>query len=233
MPFPSPSSVAAHYDGIAPHYDETIPPHVAGHYRAKRVRFVRSLTPAGALLDVGCGTGALAAALVEAGYEVTGLDASTGMLARLLERCRARAVAGYSDGLPFRDSAFDGAITVATLHHIAAPARVAATIAEMVRVVRPGGVVVLWDHNPENPYWPILMRRVPQDTGEERLVPLREITDALGRAGITQVRTYRLGLVPDFVPPVLLPAAQRLESLVERTPGIRRWAAHNVVVGVK
>ena len=36
---------------------------------------------------------------------------------------------------------------------------------------RPGGRVLVWDHNPRNPYWGRLMARVPQDTGEERLIP--------------------------------------------------------------
>ena len=60
----------------------------------------------------------------------------------------------------------------------------AATVREMGRVVKRGGFVVLWDHNPANPYWPILMKRVPQDSGDERLVPLAELLDDIRAAGL-------------------------------------------------
>jgi hypothetical protein len=53
----------------------------------------------------------------------------------------------------------------------------------MGRVVRPAGYVLIWDHNPLNPYWPILMKRVPQDHGDERLVSVWELLDASGRPG--------------------------------------------------
>ena len=61
---------------------------------------------------------------------------------------------GFGERLPFRDGAFDLAITVATLHHITDPGRIAETIAEMCRVTRAGGHVVVWDHNPTTPTGP-------------------------------------------------------------------------------
>ena len=45
------------------------------------------------------------------------------------------------------------------LHHLETPERVATTVREMGRVVKHSGFIVLWDHNPANPYWPILMKR--------------------------------------------------------------------------
>ncbi len=221
---------AEHYNTIAAEYDGTLPEPAVSHYLRKRVDFVRRLIPAGRVLDVGCGTGRLGRALAEAGYEVWGADLSVGMLRRFVERRAGRAVVADATNLPWFDAAFDLTVCVALLHHIAEAGRVAAAIREMVRVTRPGGWVVIWDHNPNNPYWPILMRRIPQDTGAERLVPLREIVAVLRRCPVTEVRAYRLGFVPDFVPARLLPLAARVEALLERTPGIRRFAAHNVVV---
>ena len=222
------------YDGIAPHYDSTIPRHVADHYLAKRVALVRSLAPVGArVLDVGCGTGTLAAALREAGFAVYGLDASVGMLAQLGGQGRGVPAAGFGERLPFMTGAFDVAITVATLHHITDPQRIAETLAEMCRVVHAGGSVVVWDHNPKNPYWPVLMKRIPQDTGDERLVPQEEIVGDLAAAGVNDVTAHRSGLVPDFTPPALLPLVQLIEAVVERAPGLNLFCAHNVVVGRK
>lgn len=234
------------YDGIAPHYDGSIPAHVALHYRHKRVRLVRQLTASGAsVLDVGCGTGTLARAIRDAGYDVYGVDASTGMLAQLLTGQTATPaggdargpvvdgplpVAGFCERLPFGTDAFDLSITVATLHHVSDPGRIAQVIAEMCRVTRAGGYVVIWDHNPKNPYWPLLMKRVPQDTGEERLVPQEEIVDDLRAAGVHDVSARRTGLVPDFTPPALLGVVKLVEAVVERAPGVNVFCAHNVVV---
>lgn len=222
------------YDGIAPHYDTTIPAHVAAHYLHKRVDLVRTLVaPGAAVLDVGCGTGTLAAAFRTAGFDAYGVDASTGMLAQLGAAGRGAPVAGFGERLPFGDGAFDLAITVATLHHITDPGRIALTIGEMCRVTRSGGMVVVWDHNPKNPYWPILMKRIPQDTGEERLIPQEEIVADFHAAGVREITAHRSGLVPDFTPPFLLGAVRLLEAIVERTPVLNVFCAHNVVVARK
>ena len=222
------------YDGIAPDYDAAIPRHVAEHYRRKRVKLVGSLTTPGArILDLGCGTGTLAADLRATGLRVVGIDASTGMLGELRRHARGLPVASFGERLPFRAGTFDLAITVATLHHITDPQRIAQTIGEMCRVVAVGGHVVVWDHNPKNPYWPILMKRIPQDTGEERLVPQDEIVTDLSAAGVHDVEAQRSGLMPDFTPAVLVGAVRVLEALVERTPGLNVFCAHNVVVGRK
>ena len=88
--------------------------------------------------------------------------------------------------LPFSADSFDVVLSVATFHHIAAPDAVRATLAEMTRVARPGGRILIWDHNPRNPYWARLMARVPQDTGEERLIGggrARRRADRRRRAG--------------------------------------------------
>jgi hypothetical protein len=103
----------------------------------------------------------------------------------------------------------------------------------MVRVTRPGGRVLVWDHNPRNPYWGRLMARVPQDTGEERLIPESEVLAGLSAGGAQIVEALQLGLVPDFVPRRLLPVAAAAEHGVERTPLLRRLAAHNVVLATK
>jgi SAM-dependent methyltransferase len=167
------------------------------------------------------------------GYTVSGVDVSPGMLSRAVGRGLATAVAGFSSAMPFAGNTFDLALTVATFHHLDTPLRVALTVLEMARVVKPGGHVLIWDHNPLNPYWPVLMKRVPQDTGEERLVPLGEIVADAKAAGLEVVSAQRLGLIPDFVPLKLMPVAEAVERLVEATPLVRSLAAHNVVIARK
>lgn len=219
------------FDRIAVDYDESLPPHVVEHYLDKRVAFVRSHCPPGPALDVGCGTGVLAKRLAEAGYRMTGVDPSQGMLDMLRVRApMVTSVRGSGTALPFDDDSFELVLSVATLHHIADPEAVRKTLHEMVRVARPGGRVLIWDHNGRNPYWRLIMSRVPQDDGSERLVPEQEIVRGLEETGAEIVLSRRLGLVADLTPRALMGVATGAERLVERTPGLRSLCAHNVVL---
>jgi SAM-dependent methyltransferase len=224
----------SHFDSIATLYDDTLPAHVVEHYLRKRTRFVLEQCPRGSALDVGCGTGALAARLAAAGLEMSGADPSEGMLEILRARApNVRTVHASATALPFEDDSFDLVMSVAVMHHIAVAADVRQALAEMVRVARPAGRILVWDHNPRNPYWGRLMARVPQDTGEERLIGEQELLGGLGAAGAEIVRSTQLGMVPDFIPRAAVPAAAALEKAVERTPGLRGLCAHNVVLATK
>jgi len=224
----------SHFDHIAAVYDSSLPPHVVEHYLRKRAAFVLGLGPAGSVLDVGCGTGALARRLAGLGYQVTGVDPSEGMLQVMREHSpEISAVRASGTELPFQDDSFDVVLSVATFHHIADPDAVRATLAEMTRASRPGGRILIWDHNPRNPYWWRLMARVPQDTGEERLISAQELVQGLIAAGAQVLSVRQLGMVPDFTPRAALLATAAFERLFERTPVLQRYAAHNVVVATK
>jgi ubiquinone/menaquinone biosynthesis C-methylase UbiE len=223
---------ASHFDTIANGYDEALPPHVVEHYLRKSTRFVVEHCPRGRGLDVGCGTGVRADRLVRAGYEMVGVDPSQGMLDVATRRApKVATVNASATSLPFADDTFDLVITVAVLHHIADADDVRQALAEMVRVTKKtAGRIVVWDHNPRNPYWRLLMGRVLQDTGEERLIPERELLEGLRAAGGRILLSRQLSLVPDFTPPGALRVAATVERAVESTPVLRRFAAHNVIV---
>ncbi|MEU9106145.1 methyltransferase domain-containing protein [Streptomyces xanthophaeus] len=99
------------------------------------------------ILDAGCGAGALSAALRDRGADVTGIDASAGMLAlarRRLGDDAALHVVDLRDRLPFDDAAFDDVVASLVLHYLEdwGP-----TLAELRRVLRPGGrLIVSVDH---------------------------------------------------------------------------------------
>jgi ubiquinone/menaquinone biosynthesis C-methylase UbiE len=108
------------------------------------------LTPGQRLLDVGCGLGdaalALAADLGGTG-EVVGIDASVEMIAAARARarsavCRVRFVVADALNLDEPDSSFDVVRSERTLQWLTDPG---AAVAEMVRVLRPGGLVSLVD----------------------------------------------------------------------------------------
>ena len=222
------------YTAVAHEYDDVFPKHVANHYIEKRTRLVKDLLPLGGLvLDVGCGTGQLGAAIASEGYDVFGVDLAASMLGKARQRGLVGTYAAVTTALPFADDTFDLALTVATLHHLETPERVAATVSEMGRIVKRGGFVVLWDHNPANPYWPILMKRVPQDSGDERLVPQAELIQDVQAAKLSLHRVFRSGFTPDFLPRALSGVWGVVERGVEITPGLNVLAAHNVVIARK
>lgn len=222
------------FDTVADAYDDSLPHHVMDHYLDKRAEFIRNHVAPGRIVDVGCGTGVLAARLSDDGYDVTGVDPFRGMLKYLKQRRPGiAAVHAFGQHLPFDDDLFDLAYCVAVMHHVADPQAVRETVLEMTRVTKPGGHILIWDHNPRNPYWPILMKRVPQDTGAERLIPEKELLEGLLAGGARPIVVQPHSLIPDFAPKRLMPLAIRTESIVERTPLLNRLCAHNVILAVK
>ncbi len=222
-----------HMDDVAHAYEETIPAHVQEHYLKKRIAFIAKRLKQGTIVDVGCGTGLLAGKLRDQGYQALGVDESFGMLKECLAQNTVACAHGDSARLPIQSNSVDAAICIAAMHHVVGLAEIQDTLRDMLRIVKPGGWVLVWDHNPLNPYWPIFMKRLPQDQEETRLVPLGEFIETLRESGVLQIEAHRLGLVPDFAPKALLWFFQALEWLVERIPGLRVFCAHNVVVAVK
>ena len=105
-----------------------------------------SLRPGSVVLDVACGPGNFTAhfgSVVGPGGLAIGLDASDAMLRKAVETNPAPSVAyvrGDAEKLPFADASFDAVSCFAALYLIADPF---ATLAEIVRVLRPGGRVAI------------------------------------------------------------------------------------------
>jgi SAM-dependent methyltransferase len=102
--------------------------------------------PPGEILDAACGTGRYAAYLAARGHSVIGVDQSPAMLdlarAKLPGR---RFVPGQLTDLPLDDASVDAAVCALALVHVPEPAR---AVAELARVVRPGGRIVISDVHP-------------------------------------------------------------------------------------
>lgn len=110
-------------------------------------RVVRLLSPFRGderALDSGCGSGALAFALAPYVGSVVGVDASPELVAAGNERAPANAelVVADATALPFPYGSFDLAGSLRVLHHVRRPELV---VAELARVTRPGGRILLAD----------------------------------------------------------------------------------------
>jgi demethylmenaquinone methyltransferase / 2-methoxy-6-polyprenyl-1,4-benzoquinol methylase len=106
----------------------------------------------GHVLDVATGTGLVAEALLARGFRVTGLDQSPGMLARARTRFggRVELVEASADELPFADGSFDHLTFTYLLRYVDDPG---ATLAELARVVRPGGTVAMVEFGLPHGLW--------------------------------------------------------------------------------
>ncbi len=110
-------------------------------------RLTRLLPPLGGTeraVDAGCGTGALAYALASRVQTVVGVDTDERYLAAARESCPENCtfVNGDAGALPFAYGEFDLAGCLRVLHHVRRPELV---VAELARVTRPGGVVLVVD----------------------------------------------------------------------------------------
>lgn len=139
-----PLCAARFYDRIAPVYDRdwAYPTRTT----ASQAAFLLRLCRRGPVLDLGCGTGRMLPSLARAGLNPVGLDCSAGMLAMARDKLPdAQLVqADMAAPLPFMDRSFGAAICLhATLNHLDGPDELARLGAEALRVLRPGGYLVL------------------------------------------------------------------------------------------
>lgn len=202
---------ADHYDAFAEsyarqnetglfnaHYEKPAMLALAGDVRARRI------------LDAGCGAGPLAEALRDRGAEVTGFDASPAMVALARRRLGpdiTLLVADLAEPLPFGTGEFDDVVVSLVLHYLE---NWSGPLAELRRVLRPGGRLILSVNHPvirpvvypDEDYFAVTPY-TEDYTFDGRTVdltfwhrPLHAMTDAFTRAG------FRISVIsePPFAP---------------------------------
>jgi SAM-dependent methyltransferase len=155
-----------------------------------------------AMLDYGCGVGDLMRVLAGMGAKAsfTGCDVSTGMLAEVARRwpqgLGVAPATAAQDGArtPFADGQFDVATISAVLHHVPVAER-AAVYAELGRVLKPGGRLYVFEHNPRNPLVRYVIARTPIDENAI-LLDAREVQEGLLNAARYELETDYLMFMP-------------------------------------
>lgn len=145
------AEIEATYDMVARHYAAEYADDLAEKIldRALLSAFAEMVGRGALVGDLGCGPGFEARFLAELGLGVTGVDVSGGMIAEA-QRLHAGVqglefVRGSLLALPFGDASLSGAVAIYSVIHLDA-ARRAQAYAEMARIVRPGGALLLAVH---------------------------------------------------------------------------------------
>lgn len=153
------SGVRDCYDAIAPEFSasrERVWPEMA--------RFREFVKHGDRVLDAGCGNGRAYQVLAGLAIEYVGVDASAGLLKEARRRISdllAEFRSGSVTALPFGDREFEAALSAAVLHHVPSAAYRRQALAELYRVLKPGGTLFLTDWGMWRPrYWRIHLKAV-------------------------------------------------------------------------
>lgn len=137
------------YDKIAPEYDRRYEGEL--QERGKALLKLASRLQAERILEVGCGTGHWLASLRSTGAHLYGLDLSEGMLRQAQGRAASLfLVRGTATELPFSRDWFDLVFCVDAVHHFGEPR---AFIAQVCRILRPGGALAVLGSDPRHDRW--------------------------------------------------------------------------------
>ena len=123
------------------------------------------------ILDVGCGIGLVDGHLVEPFGSVFGVDVSAEEISQAQTEHPSVAYAVSKPAeIPHPAELFDVVFAACVLHHVDGEEQLP-LVAEMARVTRPGGFVVIFEHNPWNPLTRLVVSRISFDQGVELMRP--------------------------------------------------------------
>ena len=179
--------------------------------RRRQVREALAAAPGERILDLGCGPGFYVPELLQevgARGSVVAVDSSPDMLAVARRRGEGHDNVTFRQGdagcIPAEDDDFDAVVCVQVMEYVPDPA---GALAEMHRILRPGGRVVIWDIDWSTVWWhsydPDRMRRVLRAWDEHLVHPSlpRTLAAQMRRAGFDDVHVQGHSLATvDFDP---------------------------------
>ena len=210
---------AADYDGFAEAYSaQNDSGFFNAHYARPEMLRLAGDVSGRRILDAGCGSGPLSAALLDRGAVVTGFDVSAAMVELARKRLGDDAdlqVADLAAPLPFADAEFDDAVSSLVLHYLE---DWAVPLAELRRVLKPGGRLIASVNHPaayaigypEADYFALTKYSEDYVFGDQTVWltfwhrPLHAMADAFAAAGFRIAAISEPPPAPD-TPPELLP----------------------------
>lgn len=230
----------AYYDEFSQRYDEGRDHGYHALIDELEVKILDPFVEGRDALECGCGTGLILNRIKPRTRRAVGVDLSAGML----EHARQRGHEVYQSSiteLPFADQTFDVAYSFKVLAHVEA---IELALAEMARVLRPGGHLIAEFYNPWSLRYLVKRLKPPtriSDTTNDEAVFTRYDTLQAARAYLpTSVKYLDVYGVRVFTPvskvhdvPVLRSLFRRLEIEALDAPILRRFAGFMVLVAQK
>ena len=190
------------------------------------MRMLLDPLPPAVVLDAACGTGRYSQYLAERGHQVIGVDRSPAMLAKAREKLpESEFREGDLEALPLPSGSVDLAVCALALVHLPEVGR---AVAELARVVRPGGQVIISDVHPFLVLlgWQAQFHTARGGTGFMRLHPHlpSDYCQACAAAGLRVRGCHEPRLTPEAA---ATPAAERLPEANRAAwvglPGVLIW----------
>lgn len=196
------------------------------------------LHPGRRALEVGCGTGIFLAAAATTGADIVALDLSADLLAKARARVSSagnvRLSLGNAEQMPFADASFDVAYGSSILHHL----HLDDALAEIHRVLRPGGRIAFTEPNILNPQVTVMFRLgmtkkyfgvSPDEMAFSRFRAAR----ALRKAGFESIVVKPFDFLHPATPAGALDRVARIGRALEAIPVVREIAGSMIITAAK
>lgn len=211
----------------------------AGQLRWKRrvQMLTHDLHDGMSVLELGCGTALFTKELAKTGAAIVAIDISEDLLAVAQRQCAADNVkfeVQNAYDLTYPDVTFDSVVGSSVLHHL----EIDQALAEIYRVLRPGGAVRFTEPNMLNPQIaiqknvPAVKRRLGDSPDESAFIRW-SLQRRLSRAGFQQIEIIPFDFLHPKVPSGWIRAVQAMEKLLEKTPLISELAGSLFIRAVK
>lgn len=230
-------SAASHFDELAPAYTAQIPESRRLALLSKKTGMMARVLAArhGGTrgLDVGCGPGWYVGRMREMGFDVRGIDDSAGQVESARRNLGDAAIVdrGSMLDIPAPAASYDFVYCINVLHHLPSVMDQQAAFEELLRVLRPGGILFVHEINTRNVLFRLYMGYLFPllnciDEGIERWLPPHRLA-AYTRAPVLEIEYFTF--LPEFVPAAVVRLLRPLERVLEASP-LRRYSAHYMAV---
>ncbi|MDO8875223.1 MAG: class I SAM-dependent methyltransferase [Pseudolabrys sp.] len=193
------------------------------------------------IADLGCGSGVFTNVLQQRGYNCTGVDLSPALIRIAREKYPGiEFIEGDIEHLPFADASFDGVLLAGVLHHFTERSR---CVAEVMRILRPGGKFVAFDPNRMNPAMYLYRDRSSPFyssvgvTENERPVLADEVAATFRAAGFRVGTEFQSGMKYRYIASGalrwLLPAYNFVDGILFSPPFMKRFRSFVFTFGEK